>query len=101
MKFLFLIILNVIFANAAMLLKNYDGRELSGWVMSQKYDGVRAIWDGKKLKSRQGKEFCAPKSFISQLPPFSIDGELYAGPGAFQKTASITARCDEDWSELE
>ena len=101
MKFLFLIILNVIFANAAMLLKNYDGRELSGWVMSQKYDGVRAIWDGKKLKSRQGKEFCAPKSFISQLPPFSIDGELYAGPGAFEKTASITARCDEDWGELE
>lgn len=100
MKSLLFLLFFTLFANAAMLLKNYDGRDISGWVMSQKYDGVRAIWDGKKLKSRQGKEFCAPQSFISQLPPFSIDGELFAGRGSFEKAASITARCDEDWGEL-
>lgn len=101
MKYLLFLLFFTLFTNAAMLLKNYDGRDISGWVMSEKYDGVRAIWDGKKLKSRHNKEFCAPQSFISQLPPFSIDGELFAGRGSFEKAASITARCDEDWEELE
>lgn len=101
MKSLVFVLFFIFVANGAMLLKNYDGRDLAGWVMSEKFDGVRAIWDGKKLKSRQGKEFCAPKSFISQLPPFGIDGELWAGYGSFEKSASITARCDEDWGELE
>lgn len=100
MKSLFLVFFCAIFVDAAMLLKNYDGRDLSGWVMSEKYDGVRAIWDGKKLKTRQNKDFCAPKSFLAKLPPFSIDGELWVGRGSFEKVASITARCDEDWSEL-
>ena len=47
-----LIFLAPLLLNAAMLLGVYKDQNLSGWVMSEKYDGVRAIWDGKNLKSR-------------------------------------------------
>ena len=40
--------------SSVMLLKEYKDENLTGWMMSEKYDGVRAIWDGKELKSRNG-----------------------------------------------
>lgn len=100
MKILISLFLFALVVNGAMLLKNYDGRELAGWVMSEKFDGLRAIWDGKKLKSRQGKEICAPKDFINAMPPFSIDGELWIERGAFEQTFSIISRCDGQWSKI-
>ena len=39
-----------------MLLQDWEGQEVSGWLMSEKMDGVRAYWDGKKLISRNGIE---------------------------------------------
>ena len=82
-----------------MLVVRYDGRDISGWVMSEKYDGVRGFWDGKRFISKSGKIMAAPKDFTSGLPPFAIDGELWAGRGKFEKTTSIVARA-KDWSEL-
>ena len=35
--------------SSVMLLKEYKDENLTGWMMSEKYDGVRAIWDGKEL----------------------------------------------------
>lgn len=100
MKKLFFALLFCSFCSGVMLLKVYDDRDIAGWVASEKYDGVRALWDGQTLRSRQGKIFCAPSSFLSQLPPFALDGELWAGRGEFEKTTSITASCDERWGEL-
>ncbi|WP_336526357.1 MULTISPECIES: DNA ligase [Campylobacter] len=71
-----------------MLLKEYKDENLSGWVMSQKYDGVRAIWDGKELKSRSGNTINAPAKFINSLPDFALDGELWSGVGEFEFIAS-------------
>ena len=35
-----------------MLLKNYQAnQDVSGWVMSEKLDGVRAYWNGENLVS--------------------------------------------------
>lgn len=44
--------------------------------MSEKYDGVRGLWDGKKLISRGNKMIHAPNFFTQNFPPFMIDGEL-------------------------
>ena len=71
-----------------MLLKEYKDENLTGWVMSEKYDGVRAIWDGKVLKSRSGKIINAPTKFINELPDFALDGELWSGVGEFEFIAS-------------
>ncbi len=67
--------------------------EEKDWWMSEKYDGVRAIWNGKQLLSRSGKRFHAPAWFTDKLPKqVGLDGELWAGPGQFQQTVSIVRR---------
>ena len=75
--------------SSVMLLKEYKDENLTGWMMSEKYDGVRAIWDGKELKSRNGNIINAPSSFITQLPDFALDGELWSNRGEFELIASI------------
>ncbi len=76
--------------------------DLSGWWMSEKLDGVRAYWDGKSFWSRQGNAFLAPDWFTERLPDFPLDGELFGGRRAFQRTVSIVRRQDRsnDWKEL-
>jgi DNA ligase 1 len=76
--------------------------DLTGWWMSEKLDGVRAYWDGKSFWSRQGNAFFAPDWFTERLPDFPLDGELFGGRKAFQRTVSVVRRQDrsEYWKEL-
>lgn len=39
-------------ADGLMLAQEYRNQDVSGWLMSEKLDGVRAYWDGKRLISR-------------------------------------------------
>src|SRR5690554_7069766 len=49
------------------LANTYDRQvDLSQYYVSEKYDGVRAYWNGKQLLSRSGKTIPAPKSFLEQ-----------------------------------
>jgi DNA ligase 1 len=69
--------------------KVYKGDEnISGWVMSEKLDGIRGYWDGKKMFTRQGKEIAAPSEFTVNFPSFELDGELWVGRGKFEETQS-------------
>jgi len=57
-----------------------------GWWMSEKFDGERALWDGKHMVSRGGKVIWIPEWFKALLPPGeSLDGELFIGRGKFQE----------------
>lgn len=56
------------------------------WVASRKYDGVRAVWNGRELLTKQGNHIYAPGTFIRQLPNFSLDGELWIATGKFHLT---------------
>ena len=90
---------------AVMLAKNYDGSDPTGWWMSEKLDGVRAIWKDGQLLSRNDKPFVAPKWFTEGLPRFlPLDGELWIDRGKFQETVSIvrkTVNIDEDaWNSI-
>ena len=70
-----------------------------GWWMSEKLDGIRAIWTGSKFISRTGKDFTPPAWFTAQMPNCILDGEFFLGRGMFQQTQSIiTAKADRDWS---
>jgi len=72
------------------LLKTYkDDMNVTGWVMSEKYDGVRAYWDGQKLISRSGKVFSPPEHFTKDFPSFVLDGELWSKRGEFENIVSI------------
>lgn len=72
-----------------MLPKVYSQQlDVSGWVMSEKYDGVRGYWDGHQLLSKSGRKFYPPREFVQGLPPFPVEGELWLGRGTFEKTVS-------------
>ncbi|WP_338871389.1 DNA ligase [Myxococcus stipitatus] len=76
--------------------------DLTDWWMSEKLDGVRAYWDGKRFWSRLGNEYMAPEWFTAGLPDFPLDGELFGGRKRFQRTVSVVRRQDksQDWKEL-
>ena len=76
--------------------------DLAGWWMSEKLDGVRAYFDGKRFYSRQGNLFHAPDWFIAGLPSVPLDGELWLARKSFQRTVSIVRRQDKSdhWKEL-
>lgn len=99
-----------------------------GWYVSEKLDGMRVLWDGglsrglptpsipfanldKKVKpvasglwTKYGNVVVAPDWFLNQLPPFPLDGELWAGRGNFQKVSSVCRKDkadDEEWKQIE
>ena len=86
-----------------LLLKSYNSDvNVTNWLMSEKLDGVRAYWDGKKLISRNGKEFATPKWFTKNFPPFEIDGELWTKRGNFEHIISIVnkQKAHDGWREI-
>jgi DNA ligase-1 len=59
------------------------------WWLSEKYDGVRGYWNGTQMLSRGGNLIALPDTLRTALPPFPLDGELWAGRGRFSTTLSI------------
>ena len=88
----------------ALLLANKWTPELdpAGWFMSEKLDGVRAVWDGKDLISRLGNRFDAPAWFTAKLPKERLDGELWLGRKQFQQAISIVRSqgLDKEWAPI-
>ena len=74
----------------ALMLANiyHNGINLDEYWVSEKYDGVRAIWNGKKLVSRGGNIYHAPKWFTDPLPNKKLDGELWIARQAFEQVVS-------------
>jgi DNA ligase-1 len=81
---------------------DHDDHDPSGWWMSEKLDGVRAYWDGKRFFSRLGNVYYAPGWFTEGLPEFPLDGELWMDRKAFQRTVSIVRRQDggDAWKQI-
>jgi DNA ligase-1 len=72
------------------------GIDPRGWLVSEKLDGVRALWDGRALHFRSGREVCAPRSFTAALPPRPLDGELWLGRGRFEALSGLVRRASPD-----
>lgn len=86
-----------------LLAHSWEGDvDLRGWWMSEKLDGVRAYWDGKRFLSRLGNTYHAPAWFTEGLPESPLDGELWVGRKLFQRCVSIVRRHDagHDWKEV-
>lgn len=81
-----------------MLAKPYKNQDPTGWLMSEKLDGVRALWKDGHLESRAGNGFHAPHAFLKGLPKgLILDGELWEGRGKFQSTVSKVRRHVDPW----
>ncbi len=60
-----------------------QGVDVDEYWYSEKLDGIRAYWTGKRLLTRNGHTIHAPKWFTQQFPNDPLDGELWAGRGKF------------------
>lgn len=69
-----------------------DDLDVSAYVVSEKYDGVRAYWDGQQLLTRQGNALAIPDFFRRQLPAQPLDGELWFGRGEFSRVVALVQR---------
>jgi DNA ligase-1 len=64
--------------------------------VSEKFDGVRAVWDGHVLRFRSGRVIAAPTWFLSALPRVALDGELWMGRGAFDRLSGVVRQAEPD-----
>lgn len=90
----------------------------TGWWVSEKLDGIRAIWDGEKFLSRNSQTGLGSKVF-SYVPQFvidsmpggvALDGEIWLGRNKFNEMSSISnwipgkkfkqAEIDDKWRKI-
>ena len=72
------------------------GLDLSRYWVSEKLDGVRALWDGEALYSRRGNRFNPPAWFTEGFPAQALDGELWMGRGTFERLSGAVRRQTPD-----
>jgi DNA ligase-1 len=92
-------------SSPALLLANVWNPSIdpTGWWVSEKYDGLRGYWDGRKLWSRKGQAIQAPDYFLAELPKdIALDGELWVGRGQFEETIStvLSQTPDDRWKRV-
>jgi DNA ligase 1 len=74
-----------------------------GYLVSEKLDGVRAVWDGKVLRFRSGRAIAAPAWFLAKLPMQALDGELWLGRGQFDALSGTVRKVlpvDAEWQQV-
>jgi DNA ligase len=93
-------------ANApALLLAKELGPNVdpAKYLVSEKYDGVRALWDGKALHFRSGRAVPVPSWFVGKLPQQALDGELWLARGRFDALSGIVRKSepvDDEWRQI-
>ncbi|CAD7941783.1 unnamed protein product [Amoebophrya sp. A25] len=78
--------------------------DVAGWWVSEKLDGVRAVWKNGSFYSRAGNPFNAPAWFTQDMPKDRVlDGELFLDRGKFQKCVGVVKKqipIDAEWQLL-
>ena len=89
----------------ALMLANvyHQGVDLNDYWVSEKYDGVRALWNGEQFISRGGNIYNAPDWFIADFPKQRLDGELWVSRQSFELLVSTVrdkVPDDEAWRKV-
>jgi DNA ligase-1 len=74
------------------------------FLVSEKLDGVRALWDGQALRFRSGRLIAAPDWFLAGLPAVALDGELWLGRRRFDVLSGFVRKdvpVDAEWREVQ
>ncbi len=84
-----------------LLAKEFQANiDLSQFLVSEKLDGVRALWTGKQFVTRKGNVINAPKWFTKNFPKTKLDGELWIGRNQFELLSGTVRKhqpIDEEW----
>ena len=78
---------------------DWVGRDVSGWWVSEKFNGHRVRWTGSQLVTRAGKTLAPPPWFTNGLPKYELDGELHAGRGKTHDDVQSALKLDL-WGKL-
>ena len=100
------------FRDSNLTFKNLDSPEsiaenIESYAISEKFDGVRGIWDGKEMFSKNGKKLAIPPCFAEKLAILElkdgefVEGELWADDGKFAEVSSLARRKNPTCAEFE
>ncbi|MGM9489963.1 DNA ligase [Ideonella sp. YS5] len=82
-----------------------EGMDPAGYLVSEKLDGVRAFWDGERLRFRGGGAVAAGAAFLAGLPRGqALDGEMWLGRARFDALSAIVRReqpVDSEWEAVQ
>lgn len=78
-----------IYAQHARVYEQDTANPVSDYLVSEKYDGVRAIWTGTQFLTRQGNPINVPDWFTAPLPEVWLDGELWTQRKDFDALSGI------------
>ncbi|WP_035627003.1 DNA ligase [Herminiimonas sp. CN] len=91
-------------APAVLLAQNFnDAIDPAAYLVSEKLDGVRALWDGHALRFRSGRVIAAPDWFVAGFPAHPLDGELWIGRRKFDLLSAAVRRQspnDAEWRQI-
>ena len=77
--------------------------DVSQYWVSEKFDGVRAQWDGRTLRFRGGGVVPAPAWFTAHFPAVPLDGELWIARGRFDALSGMVRTLepvDAEWRQV-
>jgi len=77
--------------------------DLHNWLVSEKYDGVRAYWDGHQLFSRSGYPINPPAEVTRHWPDVPLEGELWSGYGRYSEVSALINRHQttaDEWRDV-
>ncbi|WP_370980339.1 DNA ligase [Agaribacterium sp. ZY112] len=108
LSFLFCIFSFITFSNSlraseVQLAHVYKQQDISDYLVSEKYDGIRAVWRDGQLRSRSGKRINAPAWFTEGFPDIWLDGELWLGRNKFESLSSVVSKhepVDGEWRKV-
>lgn len=91
-------------APAMVLADVYEAHiDVTRYWVSEKFDGVRAQWDGYTLRFRGGGLVPAPAWFTAHFPAVPLDGELWIARGQFDRLSGTVRRIkpvDAEWRQI-
>ncbi len=85
---IFSLVTSAAYCVEVQLAKSYQQQPINDYLVSEKLDGVRAIWKNNQLVTRNGNVIHAPTWFTEDWPSEWLDGELWSSHGDFEFIAS-------------
>lgn len=88
-------------ADSNLQFKNLDFKnlgEIDSFMVSEKFDGIRGIWDGENMFSKRGNILPIPHCFSQNLVHLGlkngefVEGELWIDYGAFEAISGLLNR---------
>ena len=101
------------FRDSNLNFKNLDLQDLGvaenieRFAVSEKFDGVRGIWDGRTMFSKRGTKLAIPPCFTEKLAVLNlqngefVEGEFWISYGDFEKISSLARRKNPTCADFE